>query len=331
MKSIASHSKTATVLQTLPIAGWGMTGAALAFTMMITAGSAHAAPTSYGYENVEGIKIFYREAGDPSKPSIVMLHGFPSSSHQYRDLITDLSDDYHVIAPDYPGFGSSDFPTPDTFTYTFDNLADVMDTFIEQRGIEEYSLVMHDYGAPVGFRIALEHPERVSALLVQNGNAYIEGVSQAATEPLQALWENRTDEADAMVAANLFTVEALQWQYTHGTRNPESILPDNWLMDYERVQRPGQYKVQLDLLTNYTSNIEAYPAWQAYLREHQPPVLVTWGKNDPFFTPPGAEGYARDVKDIEIHMLDTGHFPLEEDGPFIAETTIEFLKARGIE
>ena len=307
---------------------------AAAFTMtgtMALPTYADTTATSYGFEEVDGVDIFYREAGDPADPTIVMLHGFPSSSHQYRNLLRDLSADYHVIAPDYPGFGASEFPSPDEFDYTFDTLADYMDTFIEQRGITEYALVLHDYGAPVGFRIALEHPERVTALLVQNGNAYIEGVSPAASEPLQALWENRTPEVDAQVAANLFNVDALQWQYTHGTRNPAGILPDNWLLDLERVSRPGQYQAQLDLLTDYTSNIAAYPAWQAYLRDHQPPVLVTWGQNDAFFTPAGAQGYAADLEDVEIHLLDTGHFPLEEDGPFIASTIKSFLAARGIE
>ncbi|MEP2784727.1 MAG: alpha/beta hydrolase [Pseudoruegeria sp.] len=310
--------------------GFVVGSAAIALTMTVSATIAQTSQTNFGYEDVNGIKIFYREAGDPINPSIVMLHGFPSSSHQYRNLIRDLSESYYVIAPDYPGFGSSDAPSADSFTYTFDSLADHIDTFIEQRGIDEYALVMHDYGAPVGFRIALEHPERANALLIQNGNAYMEGVNPAAAEPLQALWENRTPEVDAQVAANLFNVGALQWQYTHGTRNPEGILPDNWLMDFERVERDGQHKIQLDLLTDYTSNIAAYPAWQAYLREHQPPVLVTWGRNDAFFSPEGAEIYARDVTDIELHMLETGHFPLEEDGAFIAAEILDFLAERGI-
>lgn len=286
--------------------------------------------TRYGFEDVDGVNLFFREAGDVANPAIVMLHGFPSSSHQYRNLIRDLSNDYYVIAPDYPGFGSSEFPSPDSFEYTFDNLADHIDTFLEQREIAEYALVMHDYGAPVGFRIALEHPERVTALLIQNGNAYLEGVSQEASGPLQALWENRTPEVDAQVAANLFNPQTLQWQYTHGTRDPDGILPDNWLLDIERLQQPGQIEMHLDLLTDYASNIAAYPDWQAYMREHQPPVLVTWGQNDAFFTPAGAEAFAQDATDIEIHLLDTGHFPLEEDGSFIAAEIASFLSERGI-
>lgn len=285
----------------------------------------------YGYEDVGGVKIFYREAGDPAKPKIVMLHGFPSSSHQYRNLIDDLSDSYHVIAPDYPGFGASDFPMPESYEYTFDRLADTMDTFLEQRGLTSYSLVLHDYGAPVGFRIALEHPERVTALLIQNGNAYAEGINPETSGLLEALWEDRTAEREQAFAENVFAAGALQWQYTHGTRSPDNILPDNWLLDIERMQRPGQQQMHLDLFFDYQTNIRAYPAWQAYLREHQPPVLVTWGKNDAFFSVAGAEGLARDVKDIEVILYDTGHFPLEEDGPAIAADIRGFLSARGIQ
>lgn len=286
--------------------------------------------TRYGYEPVDDVKIFFREAGDPSKPAIVILHGFPSSSHQYRELMNDLSDAYYVVAPDYPGFGASDFPSSETFDYTFDNLANTIDTFLEQRGISKYSLVLHDYGAPVGFRIAVEHPERVSALLVQNGNAYEEGINPETSGALKALWENRTPELEAQFAANAFTPGALKWQYTHGTRNPDGVLPDNWLLDIERMQRPGQDAMHLDLFANYKTNVAAYPAWQEYLRKYQPPVLVTWGKNDAFFTTDGAEGFARDVSDLEIHLLNTGHFPLEEDGDLIATEIREFLTERGI-
>ena len=311
--------------------GADVSAVAIAFALTAAAASADTTQTRFGYETVNGISTFYREAGDPANPVIVMLHGFPSSSHQYRNLIRDLSDTYYVIAPDYPGFGSSDVPSPDSFIYTFDALADHIDTFIEQRDLTKYALVMHDYGAPVGFRIAVEHPERVSALLVQNGNAYTEGLSPIVSESLQTLGLNRPPEVEAQTVANLFTVGALQWQYTHGTRNPEGILPDNWLMDFERVERDGVATIQLDLLADYASNVAQYPIWQAYLREHQPPVLVTWGQNDAFFLPAGAEAYARDVTDIELHLLDTGHFPLEEDGAFIAAEIIDFLGERGIE
>ena len=324
-----SFTKTSTTARAR--IGAGVSAVAIALALTATAASADTTQTRYGYEAVNGINTFYREAGDPSSPAIVLLHGFPSSSHQYRNLIRDLGETYYVIAPDYPGFGSSDVPSPDSFNYTFDALADHIDTFIEQRGLMEYALVMHDYGAPVGFRIAVEHPERVSALLVQNGNAYTEGLSPIVSESLQTLGLNRSPEVEAQTVASLFTVGALQWQYTHGTRNPEGILPDNWLMDFERVERDGMATIQLDLLADYPSNVAQYPVWQAYMREHQPPVLVTWGQNDAFFLPAGAEAYARDVTDIELHLLDTGHFPLEEDGAFIAAEIIDFLGERGIE
>ncbi|KAB7613251.1 alpha/beta hydrolase [Amylibacter sp. SFDW26] len=295
-----------------------------------TAGFA-TAEVSYGYESVKGTKIFYREAGDPSKPSLVLLHGFPSSSHQYRDLIDDLSDAYHVIAPDYPGFGSSDFPSPDQYTYSFDNFADTIDTFLEQRGISKYSLMMHDYGAPVGFRIATEHPERVETLLIKNGNAYEEGINKEVWAPILSLWENPTPELRKTIAENIYSLGGMQWQYTHGTRNPEAILPDNWLLDYYNLTREGMHDVQLDLFYDYRNNVKLYPEWQAYLKENQPPVLVVWGKNDAFFPVSGAEGYKRDVKDIDYNILDTGHFPLEEEGEFIAEKVRTFLIERGIE
>ncbi len=289
------------------------------------------AEVNYGYENVNGTKIFYREAGDPSRPSLVLLHGFPSSSHQYRDLIDDLSDAYHVIAPDYPGFGSSDFPSPDQYTYSFDNFADTIDTFLEQRGISKYSLMMHDYGAPVGFRIATEHPERVESLLIKNGNAYEEGINKEVWAPILSLWENPTPELRKTIAENIYSLGGMQWQYTHGTRNPEAILPDNWLLDYYNLTREGMHDVQLDLFYDYRNNVKLYPEWQAYLKENQPPVLVVWGKNDAFFPVSGAEGYKRDVKDIDYNILDTGHFPLEEEGEFIAQKVRDFLTERGIQ
>jgi len=290
-----------------------------------------AAEVNYGYESVNGTKIFYREAGDPSKPSLVLLHGFPSSSHQHRDLIDDLSDAYHVIAPDYPGFGASDFPSPDQYIYSFDNFADTIDTFLEQRGISKYSLMMHDYGAPVGFRIATEHPERVESLLIKNGNAYEEGLNKEVWAPIISLWENSTPELRKTIAENVYSLGGMQWQYTHGTRNPDAILPDNWLLDYYNLTREGMHDVQLDLFYDYRNNVKLYPEWQAYLKESQPPVLVVWGKNDAFFPVSGAEGYKRDVKDIDYNILDTGHFPLEEEGEFIAQKVRAFLIERGIQ
>lgn len=288
--------------------------------------------TSYSYETVDGNEIFFREAGDPSNPAIVLLHGFPHSSHQYRDLIPLLADDFYLIAPDYPGFGASDFPSRDEYTYTFDNIADTVDTFLEQKGVDEYSLFVQDYGAPVGFRIATEHPERVQAIITQNGNVYEEGLNEAAWAPIMTLWEDgRNPELDAAITSSVFSFEGLRWQYTHGTRNPDAILPDNWILDHERLSRPGQHDVQLDLFYDYRNNVAKYPEWQAYLREEQPPVLVVWGENDAFFPTPGAEAFKRDVEDLDYNLLDTGHFALEEDAALIAEKIGSFFDARDID
>lgn len=284
----------------------------------------------HAYETVEGLKIFYREAGDPAKPTIVLLHGFPSSSHMYRNLIRDLSDAYHLVAPDYPGFGESSFPSPEEYAYTFDNIAHTMDRFLEQRGLQKYSLFIQDYGAPIGFRIATAHPERIQTLLVQNGNAYEEGIAEAGWAPIMKYWKDRTAANEKTIIENVFTLEGIKWQYTHGTRSPDNISPENWNLDYMKISRPGQHEVQLRLLYDYQYNIMHYPAWQAYLRDDQPPVLIVWGENDAFFPVPGAEGYRRDVNDIDYNTLNTGHFALEEEGAFIARKVREFLSSRDI-
>jgi len=318
--------------------------AAVAATGVTLAGGTAllAAPTSsteqtspnatYGYETVEGTKIFFREAGDPSNPAIVLLHGFPHSSHQYRDLIPLLAEDFYLIAPDYPGFGASDFPSRDEYTYTFDNIADTVDTFLEQKGVDQYSLFIQDYGAPVGLRIATEHPERVQAIITQNGNVYEEGLNEAAWAPIMKLWKDGRDpELEATIAKNVFSIDGLRWQYTHGTRNPDAILPDNWILDHQRLSRPGQHEVQLDLFYDYRTNVAKYPEWQAYLRKEQPPVLVVWGEKDAFFPAPGAEAFKRDVEDLDFNLLDTGHFALEEDAELIAAKVQAFFAARDID
>lgn len=291
-----------------------------------------ASSVTYGYETVDDTKVFFREAGDPSNPALVLLHGFPHSSHQYRDLIPLLAEDYYLIAPDYPGFGASDFPSRDEYDYTFDNIADTVDTFLEQKGVDQYSLFIQDYGAPVGLRIATEHPERVQSIITQNGNVYEEGLNEAAWGPIMKLWKDGRDpELEATIAKNVFSFEGLRWQYTHGTRNPDAILPDNWILDHQRLSRPGQHEVQLDLFYDYRNNVAKYPEWQAYLRAEQPPVLVVWGKNDAFFPAPGAEAFKRDVKDLDFNLLDTGHFALEEDAELIAGKIRTFLHTRGID
>lgn len=302
---------------------------ALLSTMGVSLTSLNAAEVTYGYEKVDNVEIFYREAGDPKNPKIVLLHGFPSSSHQYRNLIKDLSDDYHLIAPDYPGFGSSDFPSPQEYNYTFDNIAETIDTFLEQKGFDKFSMYIQDYGAPVGFRIATQHPERVETFIIQNGNAYEEGVDPETWAPVTKLWkEGRSAEHDKTIIKNVYSLEGLRWQYTHGTRNPDGILPDNWLLDYEAMNRPGMHDAQLDLLYDYRNNVAKYPEWQAYMRKHQPSALVVWAKNDAYFPVPGAEGYLRDLKDVDYNILDTGHFALEEEGDFIATSIHKFLSTR---
>lgn len=281
----------------------------------------------YGTTNVNGLDIFYREAGNPENPAVVLLHGFPTSSHMYRDVLhSKLAENYFLIAPDYPGFGDSAYPSAETFTYSFDNLAKVMDQFLEQRNIRQYTLMIQDYGAPVGFRIATAHPERVTGIIAMNGNAYKEGLSAEGWGPIFDYWKGKTAELEKTIIANVFSLEGLKWQYTHGTRNPEGILPDSWNLDFMKLSRPGQHQVQLGLFYDYQNNVKLYPEWQEYLRSNQPPMLIVWGKNDAFFPEAGAAAYKRDVKNIDYHILDTGHFALEEEAPFIIEKMASFLK-----
>ena len=273
--------------------------------------------------NVNGLDVFYREAGPTSAPTVVLLHGFPTSSHMFRNLIPALSDMFHVVAPDYPGFGHSAMPTGEAFDYTFDHLADVIDGFVQKLGLATYSLYVMDYGAPVGFRLAVKHPERVQALIVQNGNAYAEGLGEF-WKPFRAYWKERT-EKNAAPLKKFLNLGATQWQYTHGVRNAEAISPDNWIVDQYVQDRPGNKAIQLQLFYDYGSNPPRYAQWQAYFRDYQPPTLVVWGKNDTIFPAAGAHPYTRDLKTIEVHLLDTGHFALEEDGDVIAGHMRRFL------
>ncbi|MBL1275926.1 MAG: alpha/beta hydrolase [Ectothiorhodospiraceae bacterium] len=292
--------------------------------------SKHNNHVRYGVEKVGDLEIFFREAGNPTNPTIVLLHGFPSSSHMYREVLRGLADDYYLIAPDYPGFGESSFPSTEDFDYTFDNISKVMGEFLSQRGLKKYSLMIQDYGAPIGFRIATAHPERVQAIITQNGNAYKEGINPATWDPILQYWNNKTADIEKVIIDNIFTYEAMKWQYTHGTRHPDAILPDNWNLDYAKISRPGQHRVQLALFYDYQNNVKLYPEWQEYLRENQPPVLVVWGKNDAFFPVSGAEGFKKDVKDIDFNILDTGHFALEEQHAFIVHKMRNFLQHRNI-
>jgi len=274
-------------------------------------------PIRHKVEKIDGLDIFYREAGDPSKPALVLLHGFPTSSQMYRKVLNSLKDDYYLIAPDYPGFGESSVPSPAEFDYTFDNIAKVVDGLLEKKNVKKYALMIQDYGAPVGFRIAVKHPERVTGLVVMNGNAYEEGFGEEAWAPIFQYWKGKTPELEKAISEQVFSHEGMRWQYTHGTRNPENINPDNWNLDYFKISREGQARIQLNLFYDYQNNVKHYPAWQKFLKEQQPPTLLVWGKGDAFFPESGAEGYKRDLKDIDYNILNTGHFPLEEEGDFI--------------
>lgn len=282
--------------------------------------------THYRNIVIDGANIFYREAGDSSHPTILLLHGFPSSSHMFRDLIPELAGQYHVVAPDYPGFGYSDAPDTQAFSYTFDQLALVIEKFINALGLSRYSLYMQDYGGPVGFRIAAKHPQCIEALIVQNSNAYVEGISPAF-EPLQPFWANRNAETE-IAARSLLTRETTIFQYTHGAKDVSKISPDAWNHDQALLDRPGNDRIQLALLHNYTSNVALYGRWQEYFRQSQPRMLIVSGRNDPFFIPAGQEAFKRDLPQAELHFFDGGHFALEEYHREIAARIQAFLTAR---
>ncbi|SAL23620.1 Alpha/beta hydrolase [Caballeronia turbans] len=273
--------------------------------------------------DVDGFNVFYREAGPADGPKLLLLHGFPSSSHMFRDLIPLLSERFHIVAPDLPGFGLSDMPSRDAFSYTFDNIANVIDRFTEVIGFDRYAVYVFDYGAPTGFRLALRHPERITGIVSQNGNAYEEGLSDG-WNPIRAYWQAPTQaNRDALRA--LLTKETTKWQYTHGVPDLSTISPDGYALDDYYMSRPGAHEVQLDLFGDYRNNVALYPAFQAYFREHQPKLLAVWGKNDPFFLPPGAEAFRRDIPHADVRFFDTGHFALETHAAQIAAAITEFL------
>ncbi|GAA1620021.1 alpha/beta hydrolase [Kribbella sancticallisti] len=271
---------------------------------------------------VNGVKVFYRESlpDRPDAPVLLLLHGFPSASHQYRRLMDSLGGRYRLIAPDYPGFGHT--RAPDGFRYSFDDLADVIDALVGQLGLTRFAMYMFDFGAPIGFRLALRHPERVAGLIVQNGNAYAEGLSEAAREFISLTPDSPGAEQTIL---DLFTLEATRAQYEGGTSDPELIAPEGWLLDQFFLDRPGRKQAQLALAYDYKRNVELYPEWQAWLREYRPPTLIIWGVNDPFFTEAGAKAYLRDVPDAALHLFDTGHFALEDHVPQIAPLIADFL------
>lgn len=278
---------------------------------------------NYKYADIDGLKVFYREAGNPKNPAMVLLHGFPSSSHMYRELMEKLADKFYLIAPDYPGFGNTDAPSPTRFTYTFDKLSEVMEKLLISLGVQQFTMFIQDYGSPVGFRIAARHPDWIEAIVSQNGNAYEEGFTGVWDALRTALWKNRTPETEKPIAGFL-TPEGVKWIYSEGTRNPEKINPDNWSIDLFFLGRPENHRIQLDLFYDYRTNVEQYPRWHEYLRKHQPPTLLVWGANDPIFTQEGGRAFQRDVKDAELHMLDTGHFALEDHCDEIASFVRSF-------
>lgn len=274
---------------------------------------------------VDGLDIFYREAGPADAPAILLLHGFPTSSHMFRNLIPALADRYRVVAPDYPGFGQSSAPKVDEFEYTFDNLARVIDGFTRAVRLERFALYVQDYGAPVGYRIAAAHPERIAGLIIQNGNAYEEGLREF-WDPIRAYWREQSAE-NTRVLRGFLAPETTRWQWVHGVRDVAAIDPDTWTLAQAGLDRPGNAEIQLRLFLDYGTNPSRYPAWQAYFREHQPPALIVWGKNDPIFPAEGAEPYKRDLRTVDFNLLDTGHFALEEDGVLIAEKIRAFMAA----
>lgn len=279
--------------------------------------------TRYRHIDVDGMKIFYREAGSKDSPTLLLLHGFPTSSHMFRNLIPHLAADFHLVAPDLPGFGFSDSPDRKQFRYTFENLAKVIGRFTEKLGLNRFAIYVFDYGAPVGFRLALSHPERVTAIISQNGNAYLEGLSDG-WNPIQKYWENPTAENRAALRGFL-QPEATKWQYTHGVPDASLVAPEAYELDSALLARPGNDEIQLDLFLDYASNVALYPKFQEYLRTNKPALLATWGRNDPFFLPPGAEAFKRDNPKAEVHFYDTGHFALETHHSEIGDEIHDFL------
>jgi pimeloyl-ACP methyl ester carboxylesterase len=278
---------------------------------------------SFRKADADGFNIFYREAGPKDAPVLLLLHGFPSASHMFRDLIPQLSDRFRVIAPDLPGFGQSDMPEPTKYSYTFDNIAGVIDCFTEVIGLGRFAVYVFDYGAPTGFRLAMRHSERITAIISQNGNAYAEGLSDG-WNPIRTYWQDPSAANRAALRAFL-TPETTYWQYTHGVADTSAVSPDGYSLDNFYLARPGADEVQLDLFGDYKSNVALYPEFQAYFRKHQPPFLAVWGKNDPFFLPAGAEAFKRDISGAEVRFFDTGHFALETHSADIAAAIRDFL------
>jgi pimeloyl-ACP methyl ester carboxylesterase len=285
--------------------------------------------TSIRKVEADGVQVFYREAGDPQAPVVLLLHGFPTSSFMYRELIPRLADRYRVIAPDLPGFGFTEVPEKRKYAYTFDALAATIDSFTKAIGLDRYAIYVFDYGAPTGFRLAMAHPERITAIVSQNGNAYEEGLGDA-WGPIRKYWVVPNAENREVIVKNVLTLEGTRWQYTHGVADPDSVAPESYTLDMALMERPGNKDIQLDLFLNYVTNVALYPAFQEYFRKSKPPLLAIWGKNDPFFVPAGAEAFRKDIPSAQVKMLDTGHFALETHALEIAAAMREFFAANGI-
>lgn len=324
------------------------------FLMVLALASAEAiadntSNVSYRTVKIDNVDIFYREAGNPDNPTLLLLHGFPTSSHMFRDLIAELSDEYHLVAPDYPGYGYSSMPAADEFDYSFNNVARIIGQFVDKVGIDRFSLYLMDYGAPVGFRIAASQPERIESLIVQNGNAYVEGIDNNFWEPIREYWKDRDavnkgldndwwknvkaayeqpEMTNDAALRFLLTLGATKWQYTNGAANPEAVSPDTWGHVQPLLDREGNNEIQLQMFYSYGTNPPLYPVWQKYLREYQPPTLIVWGKRDEIFPAAGAEPYKRDLTNLEYHLIDTGHFALETHGQEIADLMRDFLNRR---
>ena len=283
------------------------------------------APIRYRTAEVDGLKVFYRQAGQVGAPKLLLLHGFPSAGHMFRDLIPLLADQFHVVAPDLPGFGQSDMPPREKFKYTFDSIAGVIDRFTEVIGFDRFAVYVFDYGAPTGFRLAIRHPERIAAIISQNGNAYEEGLSDG-WNPIRAYWKD-SSQANRDALRAFLTPETTRWQYTHGVPDPTIVSPDGQNLDNFYLARSGAHEIQLDLFGDYGSNVALYPSFQEYFRTRQPPLLAVWGKNDPFFLPSGAEAFKRDIPQAIVRFLDTGHFAVETHASEIAMAIRDFLSA----
>ena len=278
----------------------------------------------YRHAHADGLRFFYREAGNSQAPVLLLLHGFPSSSHQFRNVIPQLAAHFRVIAPDLPGFGFTEVPAGRRYRYTFDNLAKSLEAFVDELGLTRYAMYFFDYGAPTGLRLAVAHPERVTGLISQNGNAYLDGLGDAWA-PIRAYWNDPSPENRQTIHDAILHLEGTKWQYVHGVADPDSVAPEGYVLDAALLERPGNKEIQLDLFLDYANNLTRYPAFQAFFRQARVPTLAIWGRNDPFFIPPGAEAYRRDNPDAVVELLDTGHFALETHGQYIAQRIIDVL------